>query len=207
MQRARGCAEGCRRASNATAKIEDSSGAICRDQEFPAAASAQAANLHESSDAVCSRPRCSDMGTPRNHHYITQEPGARVTPFYDVDAFEQALHGRSLKTDTQSRSYRRVFTRAPGSGVDVMVYEEYPYRYSADVSRRHRWIRGDWQLARWLLPEIPGPDRLLRKNPLSLLSRWKLFDNLRRSLVPSALTLLLLMAGQSCHLRGSGRFR
>ena len=65
--------------------------------------------------------------------------------------------------------------------------------YSADVSRRHRWIRGDWQLLRWLLPEVPGPDGRRQKNPLSLLSRWKLFDNLRRSFVPSALTLLLLL--------------
>jgi cellobiose phosphorylase len=74
-----------------------------------------------------------------------------------------------------------------------MVYEEYPSRYSADVSRRHRWIRGDWQIARWLLPGVPGPDGSRRKNPLSGLSRWKIFDNLRRSLVPAALTLLLLL--------------
>ncbi len=74
-----------------------------------------------------------------------------------------------------------------------MVYEEYPYRYSADVSRRHRWIRGDWQLVRWLLPGVPGPDGQRQKNPLSLLSRWKLFDNLRRSLVPGALTLLAVL--------------
>ena len=65
------------------------------------------------------------------------------------------------------------------------------------MSRRHRWIRGDWQLLSWLRAVIPGPgpvrDRQRRKNPLSLLSQWKLFDNLRRSLVPSALTLLLLL--------------
>jgi cellobiose phosphorylase len=76
---------------------------------------------------------------------------------------------------------------------DVQLYEEYPFRYNADVSRRHRWIRGDWQLAGWLLPRVPGPGRRRRKNPLSGLSRWKLFDNLRRSLVPAALTLLLLL--------------
>jgi hypothetical protein len=61
------------------------------------------------------------------------------------------------------------------------------------VSRRHRWIRGDWQIARWLLPVIPGPDARLQKNPLSMLSRWKIFDNLRRSLTAAALTLLLLL--------------
>ena len=65
-----------------------------------------------------------------------------------------------------------------------------PSRYLADVSRRHRWIRGDWQIAPWLLP--PGA-RAVRAascdNPLSALSRWKIFDNLRRSLVPPALAL------------------
>ena len=65
------------------------------------------------------------------------------------------------------------------------------------MSRRHRWIRGDWQIARWMLPSVPAPGHApgesRRKNPLSLLSRWKIFDNLRRSLVPAALTLLLLL--------------
>lgn len=74
-----------------------------------------------------------------------------------------------------------------------MLYEEYPHRYDTDVSRRHRWIRGDWQLLRWLLPNVPGPDGQRQKNPLSLISQWKLFDNLRRSLAPASLTLLALL--------------
>ena len=76
---------------------------------------------------------------------------------------------------------------------DVQLYEDYPSRYSVDVSRRHRWIRGDWQLVRWLLPRVPGLGGRRRENPLSGLSRWKLFDNLRRSLVSPALALLLLL--------------
>src|SRR5205085_11056700 len=52
---------------------------------------------------------------------------------------------------------------------------------------------GDWQLAGWLLPFVPGPASRRLRNPLSALSRWKLFDNLRRSLVPATLTLLLLL--------------
>lgn len=75
----------------------------------------------------------------------------------------------------------------------MQLYEEYPSRYSADVSRRHRWIRGDWQIAQWLMPFVPGPDAQLHKNPLSMLSRLKIFDNLRRSLTSAALTLLLLL--------------
>ncbi|MDO8597352.1 MAG: hypothetical protein Q7R45_12110, partial [Sulfuricaulis sp.] len=88
---------------------------------------------------------------------------------------------------------------------DVQLYEEYPSRYSADVSRRHRWIRGDWQIASWLLPRVPGnradtePGRQHgrqdghQQNPLSALSQWKILDNLRRSLVPAALIVLLLL--------------
>ena len=76
---------------------------------------------------------------------------------------------------------------------DVQLYEDYPARYSADVSRRHRWIRGDWQLAGWLLRRVPGQGAHRQRNPLSVLSQWKLIDNLRRSLVPAALMLLLLL--------------
>ena len=112
---------------------------------------------------------------------------------YEVDAFKRALAGRLpdnriLSHDLLEGGYARA-----GLLSDVELYEEYPPCYSADVSRRHRWIRGDWQIARWLLPDIPIPDARLRKNPLSMLSRWKIFDNLRRSLMAAALTLLLLL--------------
>ena len=112
---------------------------------------------------------------------------------YDVDAFEHALGGRFPENRILSHDLIEGCYARAGLLSDVMVYEEYPSSYSADVSRRHRWIRGDWQLLRWLLPGVPGSDGQRQKNPLSLLSRWKLFDNLRRSLTPSALTLLLLM--------------
>jgi hypothetical protein len=116
---------------------------------------------------------------------------------YEVEAFEQALNGRFpenriLSHDLVEGGYARA-----GLLTDVQLYEEFPSQYGADVSRRHRWIRGDWQLARWVLPRVPAPGRdpgeSCRKNPLSLLSRWKIFDNLRRSLVPAALTVLLLL--------------
>ena len=112
---------------------------------------------------------------------------------YEVDAFDRALAGRFPENRILSHDLIEGCYARAGLLSDVMLYEEYPYRYSADVSRRHRWIRGDWQLVRWLLPGVPGPDGRRQRNPLSLLSRWKLFDNLRRSLAPSALTLLLLL--------------
>ncbi|MFO7643859.1 MAG: glucoamylase family protein [Desulfosarcina sp.] len=112
---------------------------------------------------------------------------------YEVDAFEQALNGRFPENRILSHDLLEGCYARAGLLSDVQLYEEYPSRYSTDVNRRHRWIRGDWQIARWLLPDIPIPNVRRRRNPLSMLSRWKIFDNLRRSLMPAALTLLLLL--------------
>lgn len=112
---------------------------------------------------------------------------------YDVDACEQALAGRFPDNRILSHDLLEGCYARAGLLSDVQLYEDYPGSYGADVSRRHRWIRGDWQLAPWLRRRVPGPDRSRYSNPLSGLSRWKIFDNFRRSLVPSALTLLLLL--------------
>ena len=112
---------------------------------------------------------------------------------YDVDVFERSLNGRFPENRILSHDLLEGCYARAGLLSDVQLYEEYPSSYSADVSRRRRWIRGDWQIARWLLPRVPGPNRGHQKNPLSGLSGWKIFDNLRRSLTPSALTLLLLL--------------
>jgi cyclic beta-1,2-glucan synthetase len=112
---------------------------------------------------------------------------------YEVDTFELALNGRFPENRILSHDLLEGCYARAGLMSDVQLFEEYPSRYSADVSRRHRWIRGDWQIARWLLPRVPGPDMRRQKNPLSGVSLWKIFDNLRRSLAASALTLLLLL--------------
>ena len=112
---------------------------------------------------------------------------------YEVDAFEQSVGGRFPENRILSHDLLEGCYARAGSLSDVPLYEEYPSRYSADVSRRHRWIRGDWQIAEWLMPGVPGPNSRREKNPLSCLSKWKIFDNLRRSLIPPTLTLLLLL--------------
>ena len=112
---------------------------------------------------------------------------------YDVDAFERALGGRFPENRILSHDLLEGCYARSGLLSDVQLYEEYPSTYGADISRRHRWIRGDWQLAGWLLSRVPGPGKHRLRNPLSALSQWKLFDNLRRSLVPAALTALLLL--------------
>ena len=114
---------------------------------------------------------------------------------YDVDAFEQVLQARMPENRILSHDLLEGCYARAGLISDVQLYERYPSRYSADVSRRHRWIRGDWQIAAWLWPRVPvSRDKAgklqYEKTPLSALSRWKLFDNLRRSLAAPALTLV-----------------
>ena len=112
---------------------------------------------------------------------------------YDVEAFERALTGRFPENAILSHDLLEGCYARSALLSDVQLYEEYPSRYQADVSRRHRWMRGDWQIVRWLLPRVPAPGARSQPNPLSALSRWKIFDNLRRSLVPPALTVLLVL--------------
>ena len=111
---------------------------------------------------------------------------------YDVDAFQRAIHGRFPENTVLSHDLLEACHARSALVSDVEFYEEYPSRYNVDVDRRHRWIRGDWQITQWLLPRVPGADARRMANPLSALSRWKIFDNLRRSLVPVALMLLIL---------------
>jgi cyclic beta-1,2-glucan glucanotransferase len=110
---------------------------------------------------------------------------------YDVKVFEEAVEDRFPENRILSHDLIEGCYVRSGLLSDVQLYEDYPATYDADVARRHRWIRGDWQIARWILPQVPGPERKRLPNPLSLLSRWKIVDNLRRSLMPAATVLLL----------------
>jgi cellobiose phosphorylase len=112
---------------------------------------------------------------------------------YEIDAFEHAVSGRFPDNRILSHDLIEGCYARSGLLSDVQLYEEYPAAYLADMSRRHRWIRGDWQLAGWLFSRVPGPGPRRVPNPLSALSQWKLLDNLRRSLVPPALLFLLLL--------------
>jgi hypothetical protein len=116
---------------------------------------------------------------------------------YDVEAFERALAGRLPENTVLSHDLLEACHARSALVSDVELFEEYPSRYNVDIGRRHRWIRGDWQITQWLLPRVPGSDARRMENPLSHLSQWKILDNLRRSLVPIA--LLTLVAGSWLH--------
>ncbi len=113
---------------------------------------------------------------------------------YDIVAFEKTLKNRFPENRILSHDLLEGAYSRSGLITDVQLYEEYPSDYILDIQRRHRWIRGDWQIASWITPFVPRFDGKLRRNTLSLLSIWKITDNLRRSLVPIAL-LLIFLAG------------
>jgi hypothetical protein len=112
---------------------------------------------------------------------------------YDVEAFQRSLEGRLPENRILSHDLLEGAYARAGLASDVLLFEECPSSYAADVIRRRRWIRGDWQIARWLLPRGPGLAARSGANPISMLSRWKILDNLRRSLIPAALLAFLLL--------------
>ena len=111
---------------------------------------------------------------------------------YDVAAFQKSLDGRVPENALLSHDlFEGVHGRA-GLVTDIILYEDYPPHYLAYAHRMHRWVRGDWQLLPWLLPGVPHGTKGSTRNVLSVLDRWKLIDNLRRSLtLPSVLALLI----------------
>ena len=109
---------------------------------------------------------------------------------YDVDAFREALDGRLPENLVLSHDLlESAYARSALLGC-VEVYEDMPSSYLGDVSRQHRWMRGDWQILPWLGPRPPSVDG--RRVRLSLLSQWKIFDNIRRCFFAPVLTGLLI---------------
>jgi cyclic beta-1,2-glucan synthetase len=111
---------------------------------------------------------------------------------YEVEAFEAATgetfpENHILSHDLIEGNYARC-----GLLSDTELFDDFPARYHAYARREHRWVRGDWQLLPWLGRRVPT-SRGEEVNPLPLLERWKLLDNLRRSLVPPALLVMLAL--------------
>jgi len=113
---------------------------------------------------------------------------------YDVAAFERSLEGRVPDNALLSHDLFEGIHGRAGLVTDVTLFEDYPLHYDAYVRRLHRWVRGDWQLLPWLLPRVPRAGGGTIPSDLSALDRWKIIDNLRRSLLRPAL-LALFVAG------------
>src|SRR5580698_7176737 len=112
---------------------------------------------------------------------------------YDVRAFDAAVGERFPENAILSHDLIEGEHARTGL-ISVELVEDYPATYGAFSKRKHRWVRGDWQLLPWLFGHPPTAQGRARKNPLPALSRWKIVDNLRRSLLEISL-LGLLLAG------------
>ena len=113
---------------------------------------------------------------------------------YDVVAFQKSIEQRMPENQILSHDLIEGVHGRVGLVSNIVVYEQFPDTYPEYAMRQHRWIRGDWQLLPWLANKVPTAGGNMDKNPLSVLDRWKIVDNLRRSLV-SPIVLLLLVFG------------
>jgi cyclic beta-1,2-glucan synthetase len=111
---------------------------------------------------------------------------------YEIDTFEKSLEGRIPENTLLSHDLFEGIHGRAGLVTDITLLEDFPPHYLAFAQRLHRWLRGDWQIFPWLFRHVPQANGRKAINHLSLLNRWKIFDNLRRSLLsPTLFTLLI----------------
>ena len=113
---------------------------------------------------------------------------------YDLDVFETVLGNRFPENQVLSHDLLESTYVRTALLTDIELFDDYPTTYLSFSKRLHRWIRGDWQILFWLFSRVPKGDKEKEGNPINSISRWKILDNLRRSLNPAAL-LLFLLAG------------
>jgi cyclic beta-1,2-glucan synthetase len=111
---------------------------------------------------------------------------------YEVDAFEATVGDTFPDNHILSHDLIEGCHSRAALVTDIEVYDDFPMQYHAYARRQHRWVRGDWQLLPWLWWHVPHRTGA-RPNPLAVISRWKLLDNLRRSLTPPALVAMVVV--------------
>ena len=112
---------------------------------------------------------------------------------YDVSIFSEVLENQIpentvLSHDLLEGSYLRC-----GLSSDIMLMDGYPSSYCSFKTRLHRWIRGDFQIIRWAGKDIINKKGQKKKNPLNMLSRYKIIDNLIRALTPIFIMLSIIL--------------
>jgi len=110
---------------------------------------------------------------------------------YEVDTFEASLDARIPHSTVLSHDLLEGIYARAALASDIEVVEEFPSRYDVAAARQHRWVRGDWQLLPWIL--FSGSAGSVSRAPLPMSGRWRLADNLRRSLVAPASLLGLIL--------------
>ena len=113
---------------------------------------------------------------------------------YDVRAFQKSLQDRVPENRLLSHDLFEGLQGRCGLVTDIVLFEDYPPHYLAYTNRLHRWVRGDWQLLPWLERWVPHRTEGKTLNTLSMIDRWRLFDNLRRSFLPP-MVLAMLVGG------------
>lgn len=113
---------------------------------------------------------------------------------YEVATLHAVLNKRFPRNSLLSHDLIEGAYARAGLASDIELIDDYPSHYSAYTRRKHRWVRGDWQIGQWMFSRVPDESGRLVPSPISTVSRWKIFDNLRRSLVEPA-TFILFLAG------------
>ncbi|AKQ41629.1 cellobiose phosphorylase [Aurantiacibacter atlanticus] len=113
---------------------------------------------------------------------------------YDLNAFHRSLTGRVPENTILSHDLFEGAHGRAGLASDIVLFERFPGSYLEYARRAHRWIRGDWQLLPWLARKVQGSAGVRSRNPIRGIERWKIVDNLRRSLVAPT-TVLLAVSG------------
>ncbi len=113
---------------------------------------------------------------------------------YDAAAFARSLEGRIPENSLLSHDLFEGLHVRVALATDIVLLEDYPSTYVAYARRLHRWIRGDWQLLPWLGKKPPQGAKGSLQGGFSSIDRWKIVDNLLRSLLAPSLLLLLLCA-------------
>ncbi|MGA3046170.1 MAG: glucoamylase family protein [Terracidiphilus sp.] len=113
---------------------------------------------------------------------------------YEVATLHAVLNHRFPRNALLSHDLIEGAYARAGLATDVELIDDYPSHLSAYNRRKHRWVRGDWQIVLWMFSRVPEESERWVPNPISEVSRWKIFDNLRRSLV-EPLTLIVFVAG------------